>query len=332
MSERVYRQTTSGILSKKIARGIINNIAWVILILLVFVSYFTIDGFTNVNNLINILHHSIFIGILAISQTFVLISGNMDLSVESTAAFTCMLSVWLAGSSLGTSGLLLNTWLVFAIAIAVGISVGVINAFFIVNLKVNSFLVTLATYIAVRSLIIFIIKGVGMHTLPNDFTFINKTRIIGIPLIVFVTIFLFIIFEFVLRSTSFGRHIYVIGGDIKTAYSFGIRVNRTLYQIYILSGAIAGLGGWLLASRLNGSTTSVASGLLFMSIAAVVIGGVSLSGGYGNLISVFAGVLTLAVIQNVLNLAAVSPLLTGVVQGGIILVAVSLDSIKRFLK
>jgi ribose transport system permease protein len=318
--------------NRKIIRGFLNNIVWIIFILLMVIFSLSIKNFFSVENYINIIYHSVFIGMLAIAQSYVLISGNMDLSVESTAAFSAIISVWLCASSPYASGLLLNTWFGFIIILIAGAAVGMLNAFFIVNLKINSFLVTLSTYILVRALAVWITGGYGMNGLDKSFRFIDVTKFLSIPLMVFLMIILYILFEFILRSTRFGKHIYIIGGNVNAAYNFGINVNRTLYKVFILSGVVAALTGWLMAARTNGATAGMGNGFLFEVLAAVVIGGVSLSGGVGSLIGVFAGTLILSSIHGALNITAASPFITGVIRGVLILVAVSLDALKRMFK
>jgi len=319
--------------NRKIIRGFLNNIVWIIFIVLMLVFSLSIKNFFSVESYVSIIYQSVFIGILAIGETYVVISGNIDLSVESTAAFSAIISVWLCASSTYASGLILNTYLGFLIILIVGAAIGAFNAFFIVNLKINSFLVTLATFIIVRALAVWITGGYGMNDLAKSFRFIDVIKFLNIPLMVYLMIILYILFEFILRNTRFGKHIYVIGGNINAAYNFGINVNRTLYKVFILSGVIASLTGWLMAARTNGATAGMGKDFLFEVLAAVVIGGVTLSsGGIGSLIGVFAGTLILSSIHVVLNITAASPFITGVVRGVLVLVAVSLDALKRMFK
>lgn len=331
MGDMLLGTSDKTLVSRKIVRGFLNNLVWGIFIVLILIFSLSIKNFLSLENYIGIIYHSVFIGILAIAETYVLISGNIDLSVESTAAFAVLTSVWLC-ASYNASGLLLNTWLGFLIIIAAGALIGAFNAFFIVNLKINSFLVTLGTYILARALAIWITESRGMNDLPAAFRFIDVTKFLNIPLMVYLMIFLYILFEFILRRTRFGRHLFIIGGNVNAAYNFGINVNRTLYKVFILSGVVAALTGWLIAARVNGATGNIANGYLFEVLAAVVIGGVSLSGGVGSLTGVFAGALILSSIHSALNITAASPFITGVVRGALILVAVSLDAVKRMFK
>ena len=317
---------------KKVLIFSLNNVVWFIFIVLMIGFSIFIKGFSSIENYRNILYHSVFIGMLAIAEAIVLISGNMDLSVESTAAGAAIISVWLVGASSTTSGLLLNSWLGILIIIIAGGLVGAFNAFFILKLKINSFLVTLATYVTIRGVAVLISKGYGMSELPASFRFINTVEFLTLPLMVFLLFFFYILFEFVLRNTQFGRHVYVIGGNVSAAYNFGIKVNRVLFKVFVLSGIISAITGWLMSARVNGANAGIGSGYLFEVLAAVVIGGVGLSGGYGSLVGVFAGSLILSAIHNAINISAISPFYTTVIRGGLIFIAIGLDSLKRLFK
>ena len=318
--------------NNKIFRGILNNVVWIILILFIVVCTFSVKGFSNPKNYANILDHSVFIGILAIAECFVLITNHMDLSVESIAAFSAIFSAWMCAQSPAASGLMANPFLTLMIVMIIGALIGLINGFFIVKLKINAFLVTLSTYIIFRGLGVLLTGGKGIAGLSYSFRAITLIRLFGIPLMVYLMIILYIVFYFVLEHTPFGRHIFIIGGNETAAYNFGININKLIYQVFILSGVLSAIAGWLIAAKSNGAAASVANGYLFDVIAAVVIGGVSLSGGFGSLIGVFAGVLLLAVISNTLNILAISPFMTQVIRGLFVLFAIVLDSFKKLLK
>jgi ribose transport system permease protein len=149
---------------------------------------------------------------------------------------------------------------------------------------------------------------------------------------VFLMFLFYLVFQLVLKNTRFGRHIYVIGGNQTAAYNFGINVHWTIFRVFMLSGALAGFTGWLIAARTNGATPTVANGFLFETFAAVIIGGVSMTGGVGSLPGVIGGVLLLSSIHSALNILAISPFITEVVRGVLVLAAITLDSMKRLLR
>jgi ribose transport system permease protein len=317
---------------KQVVRRILDNIVWIILISSVFGFSIFVPGFININNYINIVYHSVFIGVLAISLSFCLISGNLDLSIESVAGFMAIMSAWLCGTSFHSSGLLLDPYLALAIVLALGAIIGMINGFFIIKMKINAFLVTLSVYIIFKGLTLMVTQGQGIAKLPDSFRLIDTIHIFNIPLMVFLMIALFVVFQFILKDTLFGRHVYVIGGNPQAAYKFGVNVSGTLYRVFILSGMLAALTGWLIAARINGATPTAANGFLFETMAAVIIGGVSMTGGIGNLTGVIGGVLLLSSIHSALNIMAISPFVTDVIRGLLVLIAVVLDSLKRMLK
>jgi ribose transport system permease protein len=318
--------------ANRIFRGILDNIVWIILVLLVVIFSSTIDGFFSIRNYINIIYHSVFIGMLAIAESYCLISGNLDLSIESVAGFGAIFSAWLCGTSPFASGLNVNSFVGLLIIISIGALVGLINGFFILRLRIHSFLVTLSTYIIVRGLAVLLTGGKGVSQLPYFFRLVDTIRLFNMPLMVYIMLIFYIFFHFILENTRFGKHLFVIGGNINAAYNFGINVNRVLFRVFILSGIISGFTGWLMAARANGATPAIASGFLFEVLAAVVIGGVSLVGGVGSLVGVFAGVLILSSLHSALNILAISPFITEVVRGGLVLVAIVLDSVKRMFR
>jgi len=142
----------------------------------------------------------------------------------------------------------------------------------------------------------------------------------------------YIFFHFILEKTQFGKHVFIIGGNVNVAYNFGINVHERLFVVFVFSGVISAITGWLMTARASGATPAMASGFLFEVLAAVVIGGVSMIGGVGSLIGVFAGVLLLSSIRSALNILAISPFITEVIRGSLVLMAVVLDSVKRMFR
>jgi ribose transport system permease protein len=318
--------------TNRTVRILLNNIVWIILFLSIAAFSLSIDGYASIRNYINIVYHAVFIGLLAIAESYCLISGNLDLSVESVAAFGAITSAYLCGASTFASGLLLNPFLGLFIVMSVGAVVGIVNAFFILKLKINAFLVTLSTYIIVRGLAVLLTGGKGVSQLPGSFKLVNAITMLNIPLLVYIMIIFFIFFHFILETTTYGKHLFIIGGNVDTANNFGINVNKHIFGVFILSGIISGITGWLMTSRAGGATPAMASGFLFEVLAAVIIGGVSMFGGIGSLVGVFAGVLLLSSIRSALNILAISPFLTEVIRGLLVLIAIVLDSIKRLLR
>jgi ribose transport system permease protein len=272
------------------------------------------------------------IGLIAIGLSFCIVAGHMDLSVESVMAFAAMLAAWLAASRGSASGAELDTWLTLALALAFGAAAGAFNGVLVIRFQINAFIVTLATYIAIRGLGLVLTGGRSMYGLPDDFRGVATAEIFGLPLLVAILLIAYVVFHVILTRTQFGRYVYLVGGNPTAPFRAGINVERVLYTVFVMSGVLAALAGWLLAARTNGATANLGLGMLFEAFAAVVIGGVSLRGGIGRLSGVFAGVLLLSSIDTAINVMGLEPYYMQVLRGGLMLLAVLLDSLKTAIR
>jgi ribose transport system permease protein len=312
--------------------GLLDNLVWLILAIILIGLSLTIDQFFQVGIFINILQHATLVGIIAIGLSFCIIAGHMDLSVESVMAFAAMLAAWLAASRGSASGLELAPWLTLLIAIGFGALAGAFNGVLVIRFRINAFIVTLATFIMIRGLGLVLTGGRSMYGLPDSFRNVATTDVLGLPLLVVILVLAYVAFGALLTRTRFGRYVYLVGGNVTAPFRAGIDVNRVLYTVFILSGVLAAIAGWLLAARTNGATPNLGLGMLFEAFAAVVIGGVSLRGGTGRLSGVFAGVLLLNTIDTAINVMGIEPYYMQVIRGGLMLLAVLLDSAKNAIR
>jgi len=312
--------------------ALLDHLVWLILAVILIAFSLTIEHFFQIGIFLNILQHATFVGLIAIGLSFCIIAGHMDLSVESVMAFAAMLAAWLAAARGSASGLELDPWLTLALAIAFGAGAGAFNGVLVIRFQINAFIVTLATYIAIRGCGLVLTGGRSMYGLPGDFRAVATTDLLGVPLLVLILIACYVIFHVILTRTRFGRYVYLVGGNVMAPFRAGIRVERVLYTVFILSGVLAAIAGWLLAARTNGATANLGLGMLFEAFAAVVIGGVSLRGGVGRLSGVFAGVLLLSSIDTAINVMGLEPYYMQVIRGGLMLLAVLLDSAKTTIR
>jgi len=312
--------------------ALLDHLVWLILAILLIVLSLSIDRFFQIGIFINILQHATFVGIIAIGLSFCIIAGHMDLSVESVMAFSAMLAAWLAASRGSASGLELAPWLTLLIAIGFGGLAGAFNGVLVIRFRINAFIVTLATFIAIRGLGLVLTGGRSMYGLPDSFRAVATTQFLGLPLLVLILVAAYVLFGTLLLRTRFGRYVYLVGGNVIAPFRAGIDVNRVLYTVFIMSGVLAAIAGWLLAARTNGATANLGLGMLFEAFAAVVIGGVSLRGGIGQLSGVFAGVLLLSTIDTAINVMGIEPYYMQVIRGGLMLLAVLLDSAKTMIR
>ncbi|MFO0993900.1 MAG: ABC transporter permease [Hyphomicrobiales bacterium] len=316
---------------------VLDNLVWFILAFVLAIFSLTIPNFSQPGIFINIIEQSTFVGVMAIGLAIVIIAGNMDLSVESVAGLTAMITgILFCSRGIGMGLTLTPEWLVLpvslCIALMVGSVIGSINGWLVVKLKMNAFIVTLASYIWVRGMVDAISGGRSAQDLAPALRIIGIETLLWIPLMAWVAIFCFVVFTFIMVKTPFGRHVTMIGGNPVASFRAGIKVDRLIIITFILSGAIAGLAGWLLAIRTSGATANLGIGMLFRAFAAVVIGGVSLKGGIGQLPGVYAGVLLLSTIQTAMNVMALPVHYTQMILGALVLAAVLLDTVKLTIR
>jgi ribose transport system permease protein len=311
---------------------VLDHLVWLILAIILVIFSLTIERFFQLGIFLNILQHATFVGLIAIGLSFCIVAGHMDLSVESVMAFAAMLAAWLAASRGSASGIELDPWLTLVLALAFGAAAGAFNGVLVIRFQINAFIVTLATYIAIRGLGLVLTGGRSMYGLPPDFRGVATAEIFGLPLLVAILLIAYVVFHVILTRTRFGRYVYLVGGNPTAPFRAGINVERVLYTVFVMSGVLAAVAGWLLAARTNGATANLGLGMLFEAFAAVVIGGVSLRGGIGRLSGVFAGVLLLSSIDTAINVMGLEPYYMQVLRGGLMLLAVLLDSVKTSIR
>jgi ribose/xylose/arabinose/galactoside ABC-type transport system permease subunit len=305
-----------------------DNMIWILLLVGIVVFGFRIPKFFSVPNFLNVMLHSSPLGMLVLAETLVLLTGHFDLSLESTVGFTAMFAAWFMGTGQFTSRLGMNPFLAIAVMILTGALIGFFNGFFVVKLRMNAFIVTLATQIVLRGATINLVDGNIIRSIPKAYTLIAGTKVGPISVMVLVFILLYAIFHFVLNSLTFGRRLYAVGDNREAAFASGIKTGRAIMSSFILAGALAAVAGWMLSARFEAVAPNLGTGMVFDAMAAAVIGGVSLSGGKGSVIGALGGVLLLGMIQNVLNLSMVSPYYVDMIRGAVVFLAVLIDSLK----
>lgn len=316
---------------------VLDNLVWFMLLFVLVVFSIFIPNYFQLGIFANIIEASSVLGVMSIGLALVIITGHMDLSVESVAALAAMaVGILFCSAGIGMGVTLYPEWLMvpvsLAIALAVGGLIGSVNGYLVIRLKMSAFIITLASYIWVRGLVLAISGGRSAQDLAPAIRWFGIQRVLGLPLTAWIAVSCFAVFSFILAKTPFGRHLLMIGGNETATYRAGIRVNRNLIIAFVLAGAIAGLAGWLLAIRTSGATANLGVGLLFNAFAAVVIGGVSLKGGVGSLPGVYAGVLLLSSINTAINLMGLPANFTQVIHGLLVLAAVLLDAFKQTIR
>lgn len=278
--------------------------------------------FISIKNLENIGRTLAVVGIVAIGETLVLIAGGVDISVGSVAAMAGVVA------SLLWDHKVLPIWPCIGVGLLTGAVVGFLNGLIITRLKINPLITTLGMFSIIRGLA-FALTGGQMNQLSNvQFQFIGRGAVGPIPFSLILMLVLYALFVFILRTTGFGRDLYAIGGNPVASRLAGIPVNRRLLAVYTLCGLLSAVGGTILASQLAAGTPQAATGLEFRVIAAVILGGTSLTGGKGTLIGSILGVFILRTLDNGLILTNVSSYWQEVAGGAVLLLAVGFDQLR----
>ncbi|RKY02584.1 MAG: ribose ABC transporter permease [Spirochaetes bacterium] len=284
--------------------------------------------FLSIQNILNVLTQIAINAMLSTGMTFVIISGGIDLSVGSIAAFSGI-AVTSIIVKLPNITIFESFIIGIGISILVGLACGGFSAIAIAKLNVTPFIATLAMMSIARGITYVITKSRPIFGLPDTFGWLGQKYIFGaIPVIVIIMIVVLSIAHIVLDKTSFGRYIYAVGSNEEVAKLSGINVDRIKISVYVISGILSAFGGVCLASKLATGQPTAGSGYELNAIAAVVMGGTSLSGGRGSMGKTVLGLLTIGIINNGLSLMKVSSYWQTIAMGLIILIAVSIDQLK----
>lgn len=313
--------------SRRLSRIFAVEGAAVGVVFIAMIVYFSVSSpfFLTAGNINDLTIEAVFITLLAAGMTFVLVSGGIDLSVGSVLGLSAGTTLWslMAGWPLPL-GIL--------VGIGTGVLAGLINGAVIALLGVNDFIVTLAMLSVGAGLLEVLTSSVQLTGVQNNsFLWLVSGHVLGIPAPVLITAVIVVILELVLVYTPFGRSVYASGVGPRAAALAGVPVRRVRFQVYVLSGACAGAAGVLLASKLNSVQSGLGGGYELTSIAAAVLGGISLAGGRGSVWRGVLGALFLGTLSQGLQLLGFDPLWFTIVTGLSIVIAVALDRmVQRF--
>lgn len=296
------------------------NIYRSVLILLVICIFATIlsPSFLSVTNLFNVFKQITVAGVVGCGMTFVILTGGIDLSVGSILG----LSGVLAAGVLESTG---NPAFAIALALAVGVICGAINGFFVSFCEIPPFISTLGMMTLLRGCVLVYTKGSPISIKSDAYKFFGKGAIAGIPVPVSILILLFLLAHYILTQTSYGRSIYAFGGNREAARLSGISTRFTEWMAYTINGLLCGIAGVILTARLGSAQSTSGTGIEMDAIAAVILGGTSLSGGVGFVLPTVVGAMIMGIIDNILTLMNVNPHATNIVKGAVILIAVLVD-------
>lgn len=276
-------------------------------------------------NIISILGASAALALVVLGEGLILISGKIDLSLESTVGIAPAVGalVVLPAASSGL-GLQWPTGVGLALILVVGAFIGWFNGMLVVKFKLNAFIVSLAMLIVLRGLLVGFTKGKTLFDMPDAFFALANVTFAGIPVSAWLAAVAFGLAGLALRYLRVGRALYAIGGNAGAARAAGIRVERVTWSAYVTAGVLASLGGLVQTGYVGALNANQGQNMIFMVMAAAVIGGLSLDGGKGTMFGALTGVLLIGVVNNLLTLAHVSSFWIQAIQGAIILVALGI--------
>jgi ribose transport system permease protein len=279
-------------------------------------------SFLTTNNITNLLRQGSMTAIIAMGQTFVIITAGIDLSVGAVVGFTSVIVAWLLTHDVPIAAAVPLTLLV-------GVLIGSFHAFGVTKMGLPPFIMTLATMTALRGIGLLITNGATISGLPDAFTDLSRASLFGIPFLFWMVILVAVPSYVLLQHSRWGRYLFAIGSNPEAARLSGVKVRRMLYVAFILSATFASFVGVLLAARIGIGNATQGEGWELQSIASSVIGGTSLFGAVGSIQGPLLGAFLIATINNGANLLNVNSFWQLVITGGLIIVIVYFDGLRR---
>jgi len=304
----------------------------VFIVLFVLCSFF-VPSFFTARNLINILKQSAIIGLVVAGLTITVIAGNVDLSVGSVVSFAAVIVLTYTHADLSQTNISMTAQegrpllvLAFSLPFLMGAAVGLINGLIISRFQANSVIITLGALSAVRGGALLFAGGKVIYGVKNPvFALLGQAQLFTIPVYVFIFVAACVLLQLLLRRTSFGRYVYLIGANPKAATIAGVPVARVQILTFVISGLMAAFAALILVARLNTASGLIGNGWEFDAVTAVVIGGTSLLGGRGSVIKSFQGAILVTMIINAMVLLNIPSSYQYVAKALIILTAVLID-------
>ncbi len=278
--------------------------------------------FLTATNLSSVVRQTAVINIMALGMTLIIVAGGIDLSVGAILAFAGLIGTKIMEQHGAIAAGILA-------GIAAGFFWGLVNGLLTERLKINPFIVTLGTLGIIRGLALLYSGGLPVVGLPRGFSFLGEGAVLGLPFVLYLLVFCAGLTHFLLQYTKLGRYAYAIGSNREAAVYAGIPVSFHTVAVYAISGALTGLAGMIEASRLMTGQPTAGQGYELQVIAAVVIGGGSLSGGEGSVIGTLIGAFIMGLLANGCDLLGISPYIQQAVIGAVIILAVTLDEVRK---
>lgn len=300
-------------------------VVWALLLILLVAGYIVEPRFIVMENLLNIISHTAPLAMLVFGLALLLMIGRIDLSLESTFALAPIMANLLVMKWLD----IIPDFLSLPVCILIGCAVGFVNGYLSVKLGVSDFLIGLAMLIFLRGIVKFLIPE-GLYAIPDSFTYLGSTRYFDgeFPVTIIVLAAVFLVFHLVTTKRPFGRQLLATGSNREAAFISGINITRVQMTAFIVAGGMAAFAGMLTAGRQLSCTNGMGEGYIMIVLAAVVLGGVVMTGGRGTIVGALGGALVLQTLENILTLGDVNPFLQDAVFGFILLAAIVFQGLR----
>lgn len=309
-------------LSDRLLRNWDQAVVPAIFLIMVLVFYAIDPNYLSATNIINVLNQVSILAVVTVGASIVIFVGGFDLSAGAVVALSGVVGALIVEATGSVA-------LAVAAGIGAGFLVGLVNGIVVGYLNVSPLIVTLGSLNMSKGLALILSGGAAVYSFPFSYTDFGTSRFLGLPTLAIIAFLLFLVTALIIRFTPFGLYLYAVGGNHRAAKISGVNVPAMRMIAFAISGAAAGLGGMLLAARTGGGEPAAGAFYELEAIAAVILGGAALHGGEGRLWRSMMGIVLLAALGNGLNIIGIHPHWKGVAIGAILVVAASLDAIKR---
>lgn len=310
-------------MNKKVVYQLKDKAIWLVLVALVVIFTIANPRFVNPNNILTLLRQVSMYGIASIGMTFVILLGDIDLSTGTIISFVNIICAYFM-VHMG-----MNMWLAILLTLIISTIIGLLNGFMVSTVGIPAIIATFAVQTAFQGLALIISKGLPINGFTEKFKVFGQGYVGIVPVPVIIMALCFALGSFILNKTYFGRYFYAVGGNIEAAKLSGIRVGRIKYLVFAISGFFAGLAGIVMLSRVNSGMATAGLGYEFDVITCVVLGGVSVTGGYGKMSGVVAGTFIIGALQNGMVLMNINSYVQDIVMGVVLALAVGFDCIQK---
>ncbi len=301
------------------------NMMLILFIVTVVVMYITTPKFRRFSNIVGLFNQICIYGVVAMGMTIAIINGEFDMSVGGVVSLSSLVSAWVLKFMPGG-----NPFFSITFGVLVGLLFGYINGILAVKCKINTFIVTLGTMVALYGIAATFCEALGVPssiTYNNEFMYVmGNGKLLSIPYFVWFFVLVLIATEFILQKTEFGRTVYAVGGNAEVSQTAGLNVQKNKILVFVICGLLSGVAGVMMSAKMMTGSPEYATDMSLTTISAVVLGGTSMAGGSGNAIRTLLGLMVISLIMNIFNLLSISVYVQSLIKGIVIVATVTANN------